>query len=157
MKKDVKSVVFGVLIALSLFVLAMNWLGLLFNFVAAPDLLEVGSSLNAYQKAVKFMQWASLSLFCLLVPTILGFVLSSFTKNKILDIAAVALGGVVILCCIIFIAVPSGYHHYGENSVSEATLLVVTEIWEMVLTVLIPTAILTGFAVAKLVKGGKSE
>lgn len=157
MKKDIKSVVFGVLIALSLFVLAVNWLGLLLNFVAAPDVLEVGSSLNAYQKAVKFMQWASLSLFCMLVPTVLCFVLSQFTKNKVLDIAAVALGGLVILCCIIFIAVPSGYHHYGENSISEDTMLVVTEIWKIMLTILVPTAILTGFAVAKLVKGGDAE
>lgn len=156
MKKDLKNIVFGVLIALCVFVLAMKWLSLIFNFVGAPDLIELNNSgEGAYVKTVRFMQWTSLTLFCMLVPTLLCFILSSFTKSKALNIMAIALGVTVVICCIVFIAVPSNYHHYGDDEIDSITMSAVTAIWEEFISILIPAAILTGFAVARLVKGGK--
>ena len=156
MKKDLKNIVLGVIIALCVFVLLMNWLSLLFDFVGAPDLIELNNSgEGAYVKTVRFMQWTSLTLFCLLVPTLLCFILSAFTKSKALNIIAICLGAAVVICCIIFIAIPSNYHHYGEDKIDSITMSAVTAMWQEFITILVPSAILTGFAVARIVKGGK--
>ena len=156
MKKDLKNIVIGVLIALCLFVLAMQWLSLIFNFVAAPDLVELNNSgEGAFVKTVRFVQWTSLALFCLLVPTLLCFTLSAFTKSTALNITAIALGAAVAICCIVFMAIPSNYHHYGDDNIDAVTMEAITSFWEVMISILIPSAILTGFAVARLVKGGK--
>lgn len=156
MKKDLKNTVFGVLIALCIFVLAMQWLSLIFNYVGAPDLIKLNNSgEGAYIETVRFVQWTSLSLFCLLIPTLLCFILAAFTKSKALNIIAIVLGAAVVICCIIFMAIPSNYHHYGDNKIDPVTMSAVTAIWEEFISILIPSAILTGFAVARLVKGGK--
>lgn len=156
MKKNIRLIVIGVLIALCIFFLAMEWLGLIFNFVSAPDLVKINNSgEGGFVKTVRFVQWTSLAMFCLLVPTILCFILSAFTKSKALNIAAVALGVAVVICCIVFMAVPSGYHHYGDDKIDEITMSAITSFWEVMVSILIPSAILSGFAVARLVKGGK--
>ena len=153
MKRDLKNIVFGALIALCLFVLAVKWLSLLFNFIGAPNLIKMNNSgEGAYVKTVRFMQWVSISLFCLLVPTLLCFVLSAFTKSKALNVMAIVLGVAVVICCIVFIAIPSNYAHYGKDKIDTITMSAVTAIWEELILVLMPSAILTGFAVAKLVK-----
>lgn len=158
MKKDLKNIVFGVIIALCLFVLAMQWLSLIFNFVGAPDLIELNNSgEGAYVKTIRFMQWTSISMFCLLVPTLLCFTLSAFTESKILNIMAIVLGAAVAICCIVFMIIPADYYYYGKNKIIDAvTMTAVTGIWEMFTSILIPSVILTGFAVARLVKGGKA-
>lgn len=158
MKKDLKNIVFGVLIAICIFVLAMQWISLIFNYVAAPDLVELNNSGQGnYVKTVRFLQWTSLSMFCLLIPTLLCFVLSAFTQSKPLNITAVVLGAAVVICCIIFMAIPSGNQHYATDKIDPTTLTAVTGIWEEFLSILIPSAILTGFAVARLAKGDKKE
>ena len=156
MKKDLKNIVFGVLIAICIFVLVLKWLSLIFNYAAAPDLIEMNNSgKGAYVKTVQFMQWTSLTLFCLIVPTLLCFILSAFTKSKALNIMALCLGAAVVICCIIFIAIPSNYHHYGDGKIDAAAMTTIIGFWEDLITILIPSAILTGFSVARLVKGGK--
>lgn len=150
MKKDLKNIVFGVLIALSLFALAIQWLALIFNFATTPAAMEYASG-QTYIKTLNLIRWACLSLFCLLVPTILCFALSCFTKSKALNIAAVALGAAVVVCCIVFMAVPSDYNTYGT-----VTMAAVSAFIEELITILIPSAILTGFGVARLVKGDKN-
>ena len=158
MKKELKNIVFGVLIAICLFVLAMKWLSLIFDFAGAPDLIELNNSgEGAYVKTVRFMQWTSLTLFCLLVPTLLCFILSAFTESKVHNIMSICFGAIIVLCCIIFIAIPSNYHHYGENNIDSITMSVITAMWEELISILVPSAILTGFAVARLVKRGKEK
>lgn len=161
MKKNIRLIVIGVLIALCIFFLAMEWLGLIFNFVSAPDLLKLNSSSSlatagegGFEKTVRFVQWTSLAMFCLLVPTILCFILSAFAKSKALNIAAVALGVAVVICCIVFMAVPSGYRHFGDDEVDALAMEAISSFWQALTTILIPSAILTGFAVARVVKGG---
>lgn len=150
MKKDLKNIVFGVLIALCIFALAMQWLAFIFNFATLPAAMEYSSS-QTYLKTLDIIRWACLSIFCLLVPTILCFVLSCFTKSKALDIAAVALGAIIVAFCITFMAVLSDYDSYGT-----LTMPAVSAFVEGLISIMIPSAILTGFAVARLVKGGKN-
>ena len=156
MRKDLKNIVSGVLIALCIFVLLMQWLSLIFAYVGAQDLIELSNTEEGiYVKTVRFIQWASLSLFCLLIPMLLCFILSAFTESKALNIMAIALCAAVVICCIIFMAIPSNYPYYGEDKIDIITMSSVTAVWEEFISILIPSAILTGFAVARLVKGGK--
>lgn len=93
-------------------IVGVCWLALLWQGVSlfasvlmtgnTEELADLGSYFGSYKALIDFIKWSSVTVFLLLIPTIVCGALKIFTKNKIFSVICSALHFAALACLIGF-------------------------------------------------------
>lgn len=106
-KKYVKKII-SVLLGIALISIVFSLFSLIFDAAFADDLIllnDTGSTELELDEIITLMKWMTVSLVCVLVPTIVCYFFAYFGNGKIFNIVSAVLSLLITATCIAFICV----------------------------------------------------
>ncbi len=101
-----------------------NWVNLLSSIVLIKPLLK--ASPFEMVPAINYIKWTSLILLLFLTTAVTGAVLTLFSRDKALNIIALALTGLFIMLILFFIILATKYCYNADGKVEETAAAAIT-------------------------------